>query len=198
MNTDNTCVVVVPCSGIGKPFGTVSREAAYELCEELRPGTTRLVALAKLVLGDAAARELLAKYPAVTIDGCKQMCASKMVKQSGGTVAHEVAVLDVFRRHKDLKPEGIARLNGAGQELARVLAGEIAASLDDGEPPGHARLAFPDGKTGSQPVLSDSAFCLSDSETAGWKPAGHDRRDACPPAKLTALGEPPVKGAGDV
>jgi uncharacterized metal-binding protein len=133
MNTDKTRVVVVPCSGIGKPFGTVSREAAYELSEELRPESTRLVALAKLVLGDEAARELLARHPAVTIDGCKQMCASKMVKQSGGTVAHEVAVLDVFRRHKDLKPEGIAELNEAGQKLARVLAEEVAASLDSSE-----------------------------------------------------------------
>ncbi len=135
MNTDKTRVVVVPCSGIGKPFGTVSREAAYELCEELRPESTRLVALAKLVLGDAAARELLARHPAATIDGCKQMCASKMVKQSGGTVAHEVAVLDVFRRHKDLKPEGIAELNEAGRKLARVLAEEVAESLDSGEQP---------------------------------------------------------------
>ena len=130
MKTDNTRVVVVPCSGLGKPFGTVSREAAYELCEELRPGSTRLVALAKLVLGDEAARELVARHPSVTIDGCKQMCASKMVKQSGGTVAHEVAVLEVFRRHKDLKPEGIAELNEAGQKLARVLAEEVAARLD--------------------------------------------------------------------
>jgi uncharacterized metal-binding protein len=135
MKTDNTRVVVVPCSGLGKPFGTVSREAAYELCDELRPESTRLVALAKLVLGDATARELLARHPAVTIDGCKQMCASKMVKQSGGTVAHEVAVLDVFRRHKDLRPEGIAELNEAGQKLARVLAEEVAASLDGDEQP---------------------------------------------------------------
>jgi uncharacterized metal-binding protein len=133
MNNDKTRVVVVPCSGIGKPFGTVSREAAYELCEELRPESTRLVALAKLVLGDAAARELVARHPAVTIDGCKQMCASKMVKQNGGTVAHEMAVLDVFRRHKDLKPEGIAELNEAGQKLARVLAEEVVESLDSGE-----------------------------------------------------------------
>ena len=133
MNPEKTRVVVVPCSGIGKPFGTVSREAAYELCDELRPGSTRLVALAKLVLGDEAARELLARHPAVTIDGCKQMCAAKMVKQSGGKVAHEVAVLDVFRRHKDLKPEGIAELNEAGQKLARVLAEEVAASLDSDE-----------------------------------------------------------------
>ena len=123
-------VVVVPCSGIGKPFGTVSREAAYELCENLRPDDTKLVALAKLVLGDAAAREAVAQNPTVTIDGCKHMCAAAMVKQSGGTTAHEVAVLDVFRQHKDLKPEGIAELNDAGQKLARVLAEELAERLD--------------------------------------------------------------------
>jgi hypothetical protein len=41
-----------------------------------------------------------------------------------------VAVLDVFRRHKDFKPEGIAELNEAGRKLARVLAEEVAASLD--------------------------------------------------------------------
>ncbi len=123
-------VVVVPCSGIGKPFGSVSREAAYDLCEELRPNDTRLVALSKLVLGDAAARELVAQSPTVTIDGCKHMCAAKMVKESGGTVAREVAVLDVFRRHKDLKPEGIAELNEAGRKLARMLAQDVARELE--------------------------------------------------------------------
>jgi uncharacterized metal-binding protein len=130
MNPSKETVVVVPCSGIGKAFGTVSREAAYELCEELRPDSTRLVALARLVLGEAGARDLVAKHPAVTIDGCKQMCAAKMVRQSGGRVAREVAVLDVFRRHKDLKPEGIAELNEAGRKLARVLAEEVAGGLN--------------------------------------------------------------------
>ena len=135
MSTAKPPVVVVPCSGIGKSFGTVSREAAYDLCEELRPGSTRLVALSRLVMGDEEARTLLAVGPAVTIDGCKHMCAAKMVRESGGTVAHEVSVLDVFRRHKDLKPEGIAELNEAGRQLARVLAEEVAASLDAGGHP---------------------------------------------------------------
>ncbi len=123
-------VVVVPCSGIGKPFGSVSREAAYELCEELRPNDTRIVALSKLVLGDAEARGLVAHSPTVTIDGCQHMCAAKMVRESGGRVARAVAVLDVFRRHKDLKPEGIAELNEAGRRLARVLAEEVAGELE--------------------------------------------------------------------
>ncbi|HEV2247342.1 MAG TPA: putative zinc-binding protein [Terriglobia bacterium] len=130
MSPAREMLVVVPCSGIGKSFGSVSREAAYDLCEELRPESTRLVALAKLVLGEPASRELVAKHPAVTIDGCKQMCAAKMVRESGGTVAREVAVLEVFRRHKDLKPEGIAELNEAGRKLACVLAEEVAESLD--------------------------------------------------------------------
>ena len=77
-------------------FGSVSREAAYDLCEELRPASTRLLALAKLVLGEPGARELVAKHPAVTIDGCRRMCAARMVRESGGTVAHEMAVLEVL------------------------------------------------------------------------------------------------------
>jgi uncharacterized metal-binding protein len=124
-------VTVIPCSGIGKSLGSVSREAAYELCENLRPGRTQLVALSKLVLGEEQARGLVRNNPSVTIDGCKKMCAATLVKHSGGTVACEIAVFEVFRRYKELKPEGIAELNDQGKQLARALAGEIAAEVDE-------------------------------------------------------------------
>lgn len=130
MNLNNKQVAVVPCSGIGKSLGSVTREAAYELCDTLRPKHTRLVALSKLVLGDDEARDCVRTRPTVTIDGCKQMCAAKLVKYNGGVVAREVAAFDVFRNHRDLKPEGIAELNPPGQELARVIAAEISEDLD--------------------------------------------------------------------
>ena len=126
----NQKVIIVPCSGIGKPYGTVSREAAYGVTEDLRPGQTQLVPLALLVLGDEGSRAVVAGYPAITIDGCKLACAAKMVQQSGGTVAQEIAVLDVYRHHKDLKPLGIAELNEGGQKLARVLAEEVTSMVD--------------------------------------------------------------------
>jgi uncharacterized metal-binding protein len=127
-----TCrVAVIPCSGIGKALGSVTREAAYELCDNLRPDRTQLVALSKLVLGEEQARERIQNSPAVTIDGCKQMCAAKLVRHSGGTVVREIAVFEVFRRYKELKPEGIAELNEEGKQLARALAGEIAADVDE-------------------------------------------------------------------
>jgi len=130
MTTRTERVVVVPCSGIGKPLGSVSREAAYELCENLRPHTTELVALSKLVMGDSASRETVAQNPCVAIDGCQLACASKMVQQSGGTRTHTARVLDVFRRHKELKAEGIAELNDAGRKLARAMAEELVLTVD--------------------------------------------------------------------
>jgi uncharacterized metal-binding protein len=126
----NRKVVVIPCSGIGKSLGSVTRETAYELCENLRPDRTELVALSKLVLGEAEARQRVHDHPAVTIDGCQKMCAATLVRHSGGVIARQVAVFEEFRRYRELKPEGIAELNEAGKQLARALARDIAAELD--------------------------------------------------------------------
>lgn len=128
--SDEKKIVIVPCSGIGKTYGTVSREAAYDVVEDLRPDQTQLVALSKLVLGDAAARQAVGDHKTITIDGCKLACASKMVCQSGGAVAAEYAVLDAYRRHRAFKPAGIAELNEGGCQLARALAEEIAVEID--------------------------------------------------------------------
>jgi uncharacterized metal-binding protein len=135
-------VVIIPCSGIGKTYGTVSREAAYEVIDDVRPDQTQLVALSLLVLGDADARAAVADNPVITIDGCKLACATKMARESGGTIAKDFAVLEVYRRYKQLKPQGIAELNEGGKQLASALAGEIAAVVDtltaETEKPPHA------------------------------------------------------------
>lgn len=125
-----TRVVIVPCSGIGKTYGTVSREAAYEVVEEMNPGATQLVALSKLVLGDETARRAVAGAPAITIDGCKLSCAKKMVGESGGRVAQDFAVLEVYRRYKQFKPKGTAELNEGGLQLAGALAGEVSQAVE--------------------------------------------------------------------
>ena len=129
MNQDRK-VIIVPCSGIGKTYGTVSREAAYEVIEDLRPEQAQLVPLSLLVLGDNDARAAVGQSPAIAIDGCKLACASKMVEESGGFVAQEYAVLDVYRRYRQFKPQGIAELNEGGQQLAHALAEEVATSVD--------------------------------------------------------------------
>jgi uncharacterized metal-binding protein len=123
-------VVIVPCSGIGKTYGTVTREAAYIVTEDLRPADTRIVPLSLLVLGDEEAQAAVRDAAVVTLDGCKLACATVNVRQAGGAVAKEYAVLDFFRQHRDMKPQGIAALNEGGQKLAQALAEEVAATSD--------------------------------------------------------------------
>ena len=128
--TSRPKVVIVPCSGIGKTYGTVSREAAYVVTEELRPAETQIAALSMLVMGDEGARLTVSENPDITIDGCKLACATKMVQESGGSIAQDFAVLEVYRRYKQFKPQGIAELNEGGEQLAHALAAEIAQIVD--------------------------------------------------------------------
>ncbi len=118
-------VIIVPCSGIGKTYGTVTREAAYVVAEELRPDT-QIVPLSLLVLGDEDAQAAVRSAPVITIDGCKLACATVNVSQAGGASARKFTVLDCYRRHKDMRPHGIAELNEGGLALARALAEEVA------------------------------------------------------------------------
>lgn len=130
MSANSKKVVIVPCSGIGKSYGTVSREAAYQVTQDDRADQTTLVPLALLVMGDEESRGQIAENLAITIDGCKLACATKMVQQSGGQVAQDFAVLEVFRRYRDFKPQGIGSLNEGGEKLADALAKEIDAVVD--------------------------------------------------------------------
>ncbi|MDD5286089.1 MAG: putative zinc-binding protein [Desulfuromonadaceae bacterium] len=130
MNSSSRKVAIVPCSGIGKPYGTVSRVAAYLVTENDRPGRSRLVPLALLVMGDEEYGRFVAESRAITIDGCPLACATKMVRQSNGRIVRECSVMETFRRHRELKPQGIAELNEDGEKLAEALAQEIDAVID--------------------------------------------------------------------
>jgi len=123
-------VVVLPCSGIGKPYGARARETAYELVERVRPGVATLTCLPLLVINDPAARRLVLENPVITIDGCPKDCAKKSVTALGKEPAVAYQAIRFYTAHKELKPEGLAVLNEAGQKLARIAADELAETVD--------------------------------------------------------------------
>lgn len=124
-------IAVAPCSGIGKSLGAAAREAAYILTEDLRPEKTKVIALGLLVMRDEEARRKVAGGEAVAIDGCKLECAAKGLACAGAAKVYKVAVFDVLRRHRGLKPEGVCDLNEDGLKLARATADEAAKIVDD-------------------------------------------------------------------
>ena len=123
-------VVVLPCSGIGKAYGALARETAYELAERVRPGVATLTCLPLLVINDPAARQLVTENPVIAIDGCPKECARKSVEALGKKPAVSYQAIRFYTAHKDLKPEGVAQLNGAGQRLAKIAADELAETVD--------------------------------------------------------------------
>jgi uncharacterized metal-binding protein len=124
-------VVVLPCSGIGKVYGALSRETTYELVEKLRPGLATTTCLPLLVIQDPEAVALVRENPVITIDGCPKDCAKKSVEALGKAVDKAYEAIKFYKEHKDLKPEGVAEVNETGQKLAAVAAAEVAKVVDE-------------------------------------------------------------------
>jgi len=124
-------VIIIPCSGIGKAYGSVGREAMYQVIEDLRSDTTDTVCLSLLTMGDADEQTAVRENPTVTIDGCPTTCARVNVQAAGGNPAAEFRVFDVFRAHKELKVRSVSDLGENGREMARILAEELAAKVDE-------------------------------------------------------------------
>ena len=129
--SDPKRVLIIPCSGIGKAYGSVGREAMYAVLDDLRPGLTDTVCLSLLTLGDEAAQAQVREQPTITIDGCPKACARVNVEAAGGTPAGIYRVFDVYRAHKELKVRSVSELGESGRAMARLLAEEIALKVDE-------------------------------------------------------------------
>ena len=120
-------VLVIPCSGIGKVHGLLSREAAYAAAEELAPDMIDVVCLALLVRGDEAAVSRVRSHPCITIDGCGKACAQKNVEIAGGAVANAIQVARTLAKHRGAQPGSGSELTEEGWEIAH----EIAEAVTD-------------------------------------------------------------------
>lgn len=131
MNEHIRKVIVLPCSGIGKVYGTLARETTYELMERVRPGVVATTCLPLLVIEDPNAKRLVTDNPVITIDGCPKSCAQKSVEAQGVKVAKTYQAINFYRAHKELKPDGIIELDENGRKLAAVAADELAQAVDE-------------------------------------------------------------------
>ena len=59
-------LLLVPCSGIGKVHGLISREAVYHVTDQLMPEQADTVCLALLVTGDPETRQKVQQTPCIT------------------------------------------------------------------------------------------------------------------------------------
>jgi len=124
-------VLVIPCSGIGKPFGSIGRDATFRVVDELRRGRAETNCLSLLVTGDEEAVRQVKDSLCIAVDGCPMECARKNIEMAGGVVAAHMRVMDLLRENRGLRPREVTFLDGDGEKLSAILADRIAAKVDE-------------------------------------------------------------------
>ncbi len=123
-------VILLPCSGIGKAYGEIGRQAIYELLEDSGFEEVATTCLGRLMIDDPDAKALVKEYPVITVDGCAKDCARKNVEFTGKAVAGALRVIELFKDHRDLKPEGILHLGESGFKLVHLLSQRLAEEVE--------------------------------------------------------------------
>ncbi len=118
-------VKVVPCSGIGKVYGLIAREAVLNAVLDLCPEKAETICLGYIVTGDEEIGEKISGSLCITVDGCPKMCAAKNVTIASGRVVEELKVLETVKKHKGKQFGSPTELTADGE----VVVNEIAALI---------------------------------------------------------------------
>ena len=122
-------VKIMACSGVGKVYGLMAREAVLQTVTHLCPEKAETTCLAYIVTGDEEAMAKIVNQPCITIDGCPAMCSAKSVAAMGGDIKNELKVLDVMRLHKGAKPGTATELTPEGWAIVDEIAAKLCANV---------------------------------------------------------------------
>lgn len=116
---------------VGKPFGTISREATYRVVEDLKKGETDTICLSLLVKGDEDAKRQVKSLRCIAVDGCPNECAKKNLELSGAKLVASFRVVDFIRENRNLRPREVTFLDEDGKKLAEIVAESVASKVDE-------------------------------------------------------------------
>ncbi len=124
-------VGIVACSGEELAEGTVTRLAALNVLEQLRPGETVTICLPLFLAGGEGDRAFARFYPTIAVDGCEKRCAARATEQLSGKPAASVVVTDLLAEHGLDRPHGARRLDAAGRQAVELTANQVAGLVDE-------------------------------------------------------------------
>ena len=122
-------VAIIACTGMGKALGTVARQVAYKVVDELRPEKTVLICIPSLTAGVGECKDLLQKYPSIILDGCVERCATKITVKNRGMIRAKVFLPQMIAKY-GLKPKSRTDLGEDGEKLVVKVAEEVAGMVD--------------------------------------------------------------------
>jgi uncharacterized metal-binding protein len=124
-------VAVLACTGVGQVVGTIARQVAYRVCEDLRPDDTVLVCLPALVKGVQEDIDMIRMCPVVVVEGCKECCAGYALKLRGGSAAASLSVPELIKgKRLKIRREARRRLTESELTAVEVVSERVVAEID--------------------------------------------------------------------
>ena len=128
---------VLPCNGLDKCAGCVSKETALLLADK----GSEIICPVFYRIAAAKYDKLAAELPLAVIDGCPTRCASKLAAEKELKITKKVNVSD-FAKEKGIEIGGNLRLTKNELELAEMIANELTEKKDSAAEVA-AGVAFP-------------------------------------------------------
>ena len=131
MEMYNNKIAILPCTGVGQVVGTIARQAAYQVCDDLRPNDTVLVCLPALVKGVQEDIDMIQQCPIILIEGCRECCATHALKLKEGRPNITVSVLEVMKgTGLTIKRESRRQLTESELKVVDLVSRRVVDSVD--------------------------------------------------------------------
>jgi uncharacterized metal-binding protein len=122
---------IVVCSGEELAEGTVTRLAALEVLQKLRPEDTVTICLPLFLAGGEGDRAFARFHPTITVDGCDLRCAARGTEKYSAPPRASLVVTELAAAAGVGPIAGCRRLNDAGQRAVTLTAERLAALVDE-------------------------------------------------------------------
>jgi len=87
---------ILPCNGLDKCAGVISREIAIKLCGNDK---NEIICPVYYRVADAKYNKIAADHPLLVIDGCQTRCASKLAAEKNLKISRKVTVAEEAKSH---------------------------------------------------------------------------------------------------
>ncbi len=100
---------ILPCNGLDKSAGVISREVALKLCEDAK---NEIICPVFYRVSDTKYNKIATEHPLLVIDGCQTRCASKLAAEKNLKISRKVTITEEAKNHNvELKNNLILQKN---------------------------------------------------------------------------------------
>ncbi len=109
---------ILPCNGLDKCAGVISRELAMKLCENAK---NDMICPVFYRVTEARYNKIAAEHPLLVIDGCQTRCASKLATEKNLKIFRKITVTEEAKNHNVELTSNLRLLENENALIEKIL-----------------------------------------------------------------------------